>query len=141
MYRPSTYLEVVYFPTYLSIYETYFLQKRLTTWNKIINLVEVHPQLSNNGHPVDGVLVHCHRMFFLRFHNWLEQALLQSMSLALRSSFTWSSSHWSLRSYFDKKLFLKPICDWQRKNHSLIRANIECIQTQVHPWRWHGLKT
>jgi len=22
-----------------------------------INLVEVHPQLSNNGHPVDGVLV------------------------------------------------------------------------------------
>jgi hypothetical protein len=24
-----------------------------------INSVEVHPQLSNNGHPMDGVLVHC----------------------------------------------------------------------------------
>jgi hypothetical protein len=27
-----------------------------------INAVEVHPQLSNNGHPVDGALVHCGRM-------------------------------------------------------------------------------
>ncbi len=57
MYKPSTYLEIVYFPTYLPIYETYFLQKWLTRWNQIINSVEVHPQLSNNGHPVDGVLV------------------------------------------------------------------------------------
>ncbi len=24
-----------------------------------INSVEVHPQLSNNGHPLDGALVHC----------------------------------------------------------------------------------
>jgi len=24
-----------------------------------INLVDVHPQLSNDGHPVDGALVHC----------------------------------------------------------------------------------
>jgi hypothetical protein len=31
MYKPSTYLEVVYFATYLPIYETYFLQKWLTT--------------------------------------------------------------------------------------------------------------
>jgi hypothetical protein len=40
------------------MYETYIL---LTEWvtkvKPIINSVEVHPQLSNNGHPVDGVLV------------------------------------------------------------------------------------
>jgi hypothetical protein len=27
-----------------------------------INAVEVHPQLSNKGHPVDGALVHCGRV-------------------------------------------------------------------------------
>jgi hypothetical protein len=29
MYKPSTYLQVAYFPTYLPIYETYFLQNWL----------------------------------------------------------------------------------------------------------------
>jgi hypothetical protein len=62
MYRPFTYLEVVYFPNYLPIYiyiyETFFLQNLLPRWNQIlINSDEVHPQLGNNGHPVDGVLV------------------------------------------------------------------------------------
>jgi hypothetical protein len=41
----------------LVIYETYFLQKLVTKVKPNINSVEVHPQLSNNGHPVDGALV------------------------------------------------------------------------------------
>jgi hypothetical protein len=28
MYKPSTYQVIAYFPTYLTIYETYFLQPR-----------------------------------------------------------------------------------------------------------------
>jgi hypothetical protein len=57
MYKPSTYLIVTYFPTYLPIYETYFLQSLLAKVKPNINSVEVHPQLSNNPHPVDGALV------------------------------------------------------------------------------------
>jgi hypothetical protein len=57
MYKPSTYLVVTYFPTYLPIYETYFLQNWLPKVKPNINSVKVHPQLSNNGHPVDGELV------------------------------------------------------------------------------------
>jgi hypothetical protein len=57
MYKPSTYLEVAYFPTYLPMYETYFLQKLVTKMKPNINSVEVHPQLSHNGHPMDGALV------------------------------------------------------------------------------------
>jgi len=50
-------LEGAYFPTFLPKYETYFLQTWLPRWNPNITSVEVHPQLSNNGHPVDGSLV------------------------------------------------------------------------------------
>jgi len=58
MYKPPpTYLVVTYFPTYLPIYETYFLQKLVTKVKPHINSVEVHRQLSNNWHPVDGALV------------------------------------------------------------------------------------
>jgi hypothetical protein len=39
------------------MYETYFLQSLFTKVKPNINSVEVHPQLSNNRHPVDGVLV------------------------------------------------------------------------------------
>jgi hypothetical protein len=79
MYKPSIYLEVAYFLTYLPMYKT-FLQNWLPRWNlfsyrigyqdetnfltelvtKIksnINSIEVHPQLSNKRHPVDGALV------------------------------------------------------------------------------------
>jgi hypothetical protein len=45
MYKSFTYLEEVYFPTYLSNYETYFLQNWLPRWNQILTQVEVHPQL------------------------------------------------------------------------------------------------
>jgi hypothetical protein len=34
MYKLSIYLVVSYFPTYLPIYETYFLQYRLPRWNQ-----------------------------------------------------------------------------------------------------------
>jgi hypothetical protein len=54
MYKPSTYLVVTYFPTYLPIYETYFPTELVTKVKPNLNSVEVHPQLTNNGHPVDG---------------------------------------------------------------------------------------
>ncbi len=57
MYRPSTYLKVAYFPTCLPTHETYFLPELGTKMKPNINSVEVHPQLSNNRHPVDGALV------------------------------------------------------------------------------------
>jgi hypothetical protein len=57
MYKPSMYLITILFSTYLPLYEAYFLQKWSTRSNQILNSIEVHPQLSNNGHPVDGVLV------------------------------------------------------------------------------------
>jgi hypothetical protein len=57
MYKPSIYLEVAYFPTYLPIYETYFPTELVTKMKPMMNSVEVHPQLSINGHPVDGALV------------------------------------------------------------------------------------
>jgi hypothetical protein len=57
MNQRSTYLLVTYFPTYLPIYETYFLQNCVTKVKPNINSVEFHPLLSNYGHPVDGALV------------------------------------------------------------------------------------
>jgi len=36
MYKPSGYLIVTYFPTYLAIYGTYCLQNWLRRWNKIL---------------------------------------------------------------------------------------------------------
>jgi hypothetical protein len=53
----SIYLVVTYFPTYLPIYETYFLQNWLPKVKPNINSVKVHPQLRYNWHPVDGALV------------------------------------------------------------------------------------
>jgi hypothetical protein len=35
---------------------THFLKNWLPSWNQILTQVKVHPQLSNIGHPVDGVL-------------------------------------------------------------------------------------
>jgi hypothetical protein len=65
MYNASTYLVDTYSPTYLPIYETYFLQKLVTKVKPNINLVEVHPHLSNNRDPVDGALVGAGSLFFL----------------------------------------------------------------------------
>jgi hypothetical protein len=57
MYKPSTYLEVAYFPC-LSPYIWDLFPTELDTKGKPnITSVEVHPQLSNNGHQVDGALV------------------------------------------------------------------------------------
>jgi hypothetical protein len=58
MYKSFTYLVVTCFPTYLPIYEAYIFPTELVTKVKLnINWVEVHPQLSKNGRPVDGALV------------------------------------------------------------------------------------
>jgi len=36
MYKPSNYLVVTYFPTYLPMCEDYFLQNWLPSWNQIL---------------------------------------------------------------------------------------------------------
>jgi hypothetical protein len=55
MYKPSAYLVVTYFSTYLPKYGLFIT--KLVTKKSDINWVEIHPQLSNNGHSMDGVLV------------------------------------------------------------------------------------
>jgi len=70
MYNPSTYLVVVYFPTYLPKYETYFLQNWLPKVKPYTNSVEVHPQLSHNRYPVDGALVGAGSLW-LNYLGWL----------------------------------------------------------------------
>ncbi len=54
-YKPSTYLPSSYlFSTYLPVYISDLFPTELVTMLKPnINSVEVHPQLSNNRHPVD----------------------------------------------------------------------------------------
>jgi hypothetical protein len=61
MYKQSAYLVPTSFPAYLVStihpYMTYFLQNGFTEVKPDINSVEVHPQLSHDGHPVNGSLV------------------------------------------------------------------------------------
>jgi hypothetical protein len=59
MYKPSTYLSSSYLFSYLSTYniEDLFRTELVTKVKPNINSVEIHPQLSGNGHPVDVVLV------------------------------------------------------------------------------------
>jgi hypothetical protein len=57
MYKPSTYLLIIYFPTFLPIYETYFLTELVTKVKPSLNSGEIHPEPSNTGHRVDGALV------------------------------------------------------------------------------------
>jgi hypothetical protein len=57
MYLPSTYLVIIYFPTYLSLYETYFLHNWLPRWNHILTQLRFTHNWVNNMHPVDGMLV------------------------------------------------------------------------------------
>ncbi len=66
MYKPSTYLVVTYLiflPIYLYMMRPIFFTELVTTMKSDITIVEfhpvveVHPQLSNKGNPVDGVLV------------------------------------------------------------------------------------
>jgi len=54
MYKPSSYQVIIYFPTYIG---DLFATKLVTKVKPNINTLEVHPQLSNIGHPVDGALV------------------------------------------------------------------------------------
>jgi hypothetical protein len=53
MYKPSTYLVVTYFLTYLYIWDL-FLTELISKVKPNINSLQVNPQLSNKGHPVDG---------------------------------------------------------------------------------------
>jgi hypothetical protein len=54
MYKPSTYLVIIYFLTCIG---DLFATKLVTKVKPNINTHEVHPQLRNIGHPVDGALV------------------------------------------------------------------------------------
>jgi hypothetical protein len=57
MYKPSTYLVVTYFPTYLLIYRNYLLTEYVLLTKVKLEINPAHPQLSHNGHhPVDGEL-------------------------------------------------------------------------------------
>jgi hypothetical protein len=51
------YLIVTYFPNLSTYIYDLFLTELVTKVKPNINSVEVHPQLSTNGHPVDGALV------------------------------------------------------------------------------------
>jgi hypothetical protein len=42
MYKPSTHLVIIYFPTYPLIYETYFLWNRLPRWNHKLTQLRFH---------------------------------------------------------------------------------------------------
>jgi hypothetical protein len=58
MYKPY-YLSSSHLFSYLSsdVYSTYVFTKWASKVKPDINSVEVHPQLSHNGHLVDGALV------------------------------------------------------------------------------------
>ncbi len=51
MYKPSTYLVVTYFPTYLPIYETYFQQNWVPTiaFQVVFGNVHTMPITRHNG--------------------------------------------------------------------------------------------
>ncbi len=51
-----------------------FLIELVTKVKPNINLVEVHPQLSNNMHPVDGALVHVGSLWFCQINFELKMA-------------------------------------------------------------------
>jgi len=57
MCKSSTYLVVTYFLTYLTNVRDLFFTKLVIKVKPDINSVEVLPQLSNNGHPVDGAMM------------------------------------------------------------------------------------
>jgi hypothetical protein len=57
MDKPSTYLVVAYFPTYLCTIRISYIIGYQGETKPNNNSIEVYPQLSNNGHPVDGALV------------------------------------------------------------------------------------
>jgi len=54
MYKAAIYLVITYFSTYLPMCQTYiFPTESVTKVKPNINSVEVHPQLTNNGHQVE----------------------------------------------------------------------------------------
>jgi predicted esterase YcpF (UPF0227 family) len=56
-YVSTIYLRTSTLFSYLSTYIRELFPIELVTMKPNINPVEAHPQMSNNGHPVDGVLV------------------------------------------------------------------------------------
>jgi hypothetical protein len=62
----------------------FIFKKLITKVKPNINSVEVHPQLSNNRHPVDGVLVGAGslwRIIIQCFHVWLENLGFQNREI------------------------------------------------------------
>jgi hypothetical protein len=56
MFKLSSYIIITCFPTYICM-QNLFPTKLVTKVKPNINSLEVHPQLNNNGHLVDGMLV------------------------------------------------------------------------------------
>jgi hypothetical protein len=56
MFKLSSYIIITCFPTYIRM-QNLFPTKLVTKVKPNINSLEVHPQLNNNGHLVDGMLV------------------------------------------------------------------------------------
>jgi hypothetical protein len=58
MYKPSTYIVVTYFPTYLPIYEAYFSQNWLPRWNQILTQLSfIHNWVITGILWMDGAVV------------------------------------------------------------------------------------
>jgi hypothetical protein len=56
MFKLSSYIIITCFPTYIRM-QNLFPTKLVTKVKPNINSLEVHPQLNNNGHLVDGMVV------------------------------------------------------------------------------------
>jgi len=78
MYKPSIYLVVTYFSTYLLIYRTYSHKMDHLDLKAYINSVEVHPQLSHRG---IQWMVHWLQLFTLA----VKEPFLYIASLTLKS--------------------------------------------------------
>jgi hypothetical protein len=83
MCKASTYLVVMYIPTYLPInVRDLFPTKLVTKVKPNTNSVQVHPQLSNNSHPVDGALVGASSLWPTHTHSLLYSLCYISLSFS-----------------------------------------------------------
>jgi hypothetical protein len=104
MYKPSTYLEVAYFRTYLLIYKTYFLQNWLSRWNqRLTQLRFIHNWVITDIQWMVRwwVLVHCgHKSDVLHPQKWewvsnriLHWWVLLGVTLSQKNGPVWTSTH------------------------------------------------
>ncbi len=104
MYKPSTHLVIIYFPTYPLLYETYFLWNRLPRWNhKLTQLRFIHNWVITGIQWMLRwwVLVHCGHQSFPS-ESW-------NLGLEWTSSHRCTSSGWGRSSCFgDEPKHIQP---------------------------------